>query len=424
MSMPAHHLKALHPKWSTADPEADLYRLRQCSAPGQSAARDHGPVGHHRIQDRRTDDHAPQPVLLESGRSGNQLPYLDEIQYRKGPSGIGRDLCTIAGDCDHMNLENPSTFVEAMTRLPRIPMPSTASPGVLKPWAITSSSTSRRTSASRATATRLSAQLFRDLRFRQALSYATDRDGIAQSIMKRPFLRGWAGGLYPGAPEFDKESVVYYPYDVDSAKALLAEIGLKDTNGDGVLNWTSGPKAGQKVVVALNCLRRMPTKPRAWPKRWSTSGAPSASRSTISSLDSATNQANDTQRQLGYEGHPRRAGIHAAIHNPDGPGPGHPDSSSDHREGDQPRHVLLDFEQKLIDIMTQVPLDVRRRRTQAVVVTVQQYLHRERLSTGRLRRPLRSGDYQAHEEHSTRYAGLHVRMDRRLGPVGPALVVA
>ena len=47
-------------------------------------------------------------------------------------------------------------------------------------------------------------ELFRDLRFRQALSYATDRDGIAQSIMKGPFLRGWAGGLYPGAPDFDK----------------------------------------------------------------------------------------------------------------------------------------------------------------------------------------------------------------------------
>ena len=54
------------------------------------------------------------PYYWKVDEAGNQLPYLDEIQYRKGPSGIGRDLCTIAGDCDHMNLENPSTFVEAM----------------------------------------------------------------------------------------------------------------------------------------------------------------------------------------------------------------------------------------------------------------------------------------------------------------------
>ena len=93
--------------------------------------------------------------------------------------------------------------------------------------------------------------LFRDLRFRQALSYATDRDGIAQSIMKGPFLRGWAGGLYPGAPDFDKDSVVYYPYDVASANALLDEIGLKDTNGDGVREWTTGSQAGQPVVIQL-----------------------------------------------------------------------------------------------------------------------------------------------------------------------------
>jgi len=83
------------------------------------------------------------------------------------------------------------------------------------------------------------------------LSYATDRDGIAQSIMRGPFLRGWAGGLYPGAPDFDRESVVYYPYDVASANALLDEIGLMDTDGDGTREWTTGPMAGQPVVLQL-----------------------------------------------------------------------------------------------------------------------------------------------------------------------------
>jgi peptide/nickel transport system substrate-binding protein len=94
-------------------------------------------------------------------------------------------------------------------------------------------------------------ELFRDLRFRRALSHATDRDGIAQAIMRGPFLRGWAGGLYPGAPEFDKDSVVYYDYDLDSAKALLAEIGLEDTDGNGILNFTSGPHGGPGCVIAL-----------------------------------------------------------------------------------------------------------------------------------------------------------------------------
>src|SRR4029078_11431 len=93
-------------------------------------------------------------------------------------------------------------------------------------------------------------ELFRDLRFRKALSYATDRDGIAQSIMKGPFLRSWAGGLYPGAPEFDKNSVVYYPYDPDSANALLDCMGLK-RGSDGGRTFASGPLAGQPIVLQL-----------------------------------------------------------------------------------------------------------------------------------------------------------------------------
>ncbi len=56
------------------------------------------------------------PYYWKVDENGKQLPYLDEVQYRKGPSGIGRDLCTMAGDCDHTNLENPSSYVNAMTK--------------------------------------------------------------------------------------------------------------------------------------------------------------------------------------------------------------------------------------------------------------------------------------------------------------------
>ena len=190
------------------------------------------------------------PYYWKVDEAGNQLPYLDEIQYRKGPSGIGRDLCTIAGDCDHMNLENPSTFVEAMTRAqaPDATYSVTWGPETLGYFMAFNYSLDVGIEGDRDVAVRT---LFRDLRFRQALSYATDRDGIAQSIMKGPFLRGWAGGLYPGAPDFSKESVVYYPYDVASANILLDEIGLTDTNSDGVREWTSGAMSGEPVVLQL-----------------------------------------------------------------------------------------------------------------------------------------------------------------------------
>jgi len=247
---PAHILKPLHPKWSEANPKPTYKDFENALAP------DHLPLvtmGPWVITEYKTNElmiMRRNPYYWKVDEDGNQLPYMDEIQYRKGTSGVGRDLCTIAGDCDHMNLENPSSFVEAMTKAQAADAKYNVSwgPELLGYDIVFNFSLGVGIQNDRDTAVRT---LLRDLRFRQALSYATDRDGIAQSIMKGPFLRGWAGGLYPGAPDFDKNSVVYLPYDPASAKALLAEIGLKDTNGDGILEWTSGPMSGQPVVLQM-----------------------------------------------------------------------------------------------------------------------------------------------------------------------------
>ena len=248
--MPAHQLKELHPQWSTADPKPSYKDFADALAPDNLPLVTMGPWV---ITEYKTDElmiMRRNPYYWKVDEAGNQLPYLDEIQYHKGPSGIGRDLCTIAGDCDHMNLENPSTFVEAMTRAqaPDATYSVTWGPETLGYFMAFNYSLDVGIEGDRDVAVRT---LFRDLRFRQALSYATDRDGIAQSIMKGPFLRGWAGGLYPGAPDFSKESVVYYPYDVASANILLDEIGLTDTNSDGVREWTSGAMSGEPVVLQL-----------------------------------------------------------------------------------------------------------------------------------------------------------------------------
>jgi len=249
--MPAHQLQSHHPLWSTADPKPSYKDFADFPGPDDLPLVTMGPWA---ITEYITDElmiMRRNPYYWKVDEAGNQLPYFDEVQYKKGPSGAGRDLCTIAGDCDHMNLENPSTFVEAMVQAQESDAKYTVTWGpetlgyyIQFNYALNVGIED----TNRDTAVRT---LLRDLRFRQALSYATDRDGIAQSIMRGPFLRGWAGGLYPGAPDFDKESVVYYPFDVASANILLDEIGLKDTNGDGVREWTEGPMAGESVALQL-----------------------------------------------------------------------------------------------------------------------------------------------------------------------------
>lgn len=346
-AMPAHQLKELHPKWSTADPKPDYKSFADALPPDKLPMVTLGPWV---VTEYKTDElmiMRRNPYYWKVDEDGNQLPYMDEIQYRKGTSGIGRDLCTIAGDCDHMNLENPSTFVEAMTRAqdPTAKYTVTWGPETLGYGVNFNFSLDFGVQNDRDKAVR---ELNRDLRFRQALSYAADRDGIAQSIMKGPFLRGWAGGLYPGAPDFDQASVVYYPYDPESAKVLLAEIGLKDTNGDGVLEWTEGPMAGQDVVLQLLCsqdAKETQSVAEALVNQWGTVGIKVNMKIVDSSTSSEINQAGT------WDVNVFRGGQAFALPftNVTALAP-FTKNYGDHREGETPR-VMMDFEQELVDIV-------------------------------------------------------------------------
>jgi peptide/nickel transport system substrate-binding protein len=349
--MPAHQLQQHHPLWSTADPAPSYRDFADVLTPETLPLVTMGPWV---ITEYQTDElmiMRRNPYYWKVDEAGNQLPYIDEIQYRKGPSGIGRDLCTIAGDCDHMNLENPSTFVEAMTQAQSDDStfsvtwgPETLGYAVRFNYALNFGIEDE----ARDVAVR---ELMRDLRFRQALTYATDREGIAQSIMRGPFLRGWAGGIYPGSPEFDRESVVYYPYDVDSANTLLDEIGLSDTNGDGVREWTEGPMAGEPVVIQMRVSQDQAetlSVAEALVNQWGAIGI----QLNMRIMDSATGTEMDTagtwdmmvsrmgqEFALPFRNIPALAPITANGFNP-------------HREGSEPRE-LLPFEQELIDIVEQ-----------------------------------------------------------------------
>jgi peptide/nickel transport system substrate-binding protein len=359
--MPAHQLQPLHPKWSTADPKPSYKDFADALPPDDLPLVTMGPWV---ITEYITDElmiMRRNPYYWKVDEDGNQLPYFDEIQYRKGPSGIGRDLCTIAGDCDHMNLENPSTFVEAMVQAQEEGAkyqvtwgPETLGYFVQFNYALNVGIED----AERDVAVRT---LFRDLRFRQALSYAADREGIAQSIMRGPFLRAWAGGLYPGAPDFNKDSVVYYPYDVASANILLDEIGLKDTNGDGVREWTEGPMAGKPVVLQLIASQDAAegqSIAEALVNQWGAVGIQINMRimdsATHTNVDNASTwdmsvTRGDKEFALPFRNVTALAPITANF--------------VWHREGSEPR-VMMDFEQQLADIVTEyrTTYDTEKRR--------------------------------------------------------------
>ncbi len=349
---PAHILKPLHPQWSTKVPKPSYTDFANALPPNALPLVTIGPWV---ITEYHTDQlliMRRNPYYWKVDENGNQLPYFDEIQYLKGPSGVGRDLCTMAGNCDHMNLENPSSFVAAMTAAadPNAKFSITWGPECLGYSVEFNFSVDVGTLSDSDKAYR---QLYRDLRFRQAMAYATDRDAIAQAIMRGPFLRAFAGGLYPGAPDFDKTSVVYYPFDTASAKILLAEMGLKDTNGDGILEFTDGVNAGQGVVVALNAYQdahETETVAESLVNMWAAVGI----KVNYRSLDSATNAANDASGNWDMKVTRGGQAFMLPFTNPDSLAPTVKEFI-DHREGATPR-VLMDFEQSLIDIINKYKL--------------------------------------------------------------------
>ncbi len=347
---PEHIFKPLHPKYN---PNTDYKTFANTPGPQDLPQVTMGPFA---AVEYKTDElliMRRNPYFWKVDEAGQQLPYFDEIQYQKGPSGTGRTLCVMAGGCDQDNLENPSVFVEALKKAaePDAPNKITWGPETLGYWLQLNLSADLGVKDERDKAVR---ELFRDFRFRRALTQAIDREGITQAIMRGPFLRPWPGGLYPGSPEFDRESVVYYPYHPETSKALLAELGLKDTDGNGILNWTSGPMAGQDLILSMSASQdaiETVNIAEALVNQFAQVGIKVNMRPKTSDALSDENQSGQWDMNVSRGGqqyalpHTRATEIAPLTKN----APGW------HREGEKPRQ-LLPFEEELVKIVTQYSL--------------------------------------------------------------------
>jgi peptide/nickel transport system substrate-binding protein len=87
-----------------------------------------------------------------------------------------------------------------------------------------------------------------DVRVRQALVYAVDREKIARDLLLGKTAPG--ASLWDNSPYVDP-SLKPYPYDPEKAKSLLDEAGWKDSNGDGTRD-----KDGVELVLRYGTTTR------------------------------------------------------------------------------------------------------------------------------------------------------------------------
>lgn len=88
---------------------------------------------------------------------------------------------------------------------------------------------------------------FRNQKFRQACSYAIDREAIIDSVYSGRAIPNY-GLVTPGNKKWYDPDTLKYPHDPDKAVELLKEIGIEKRNGDAFL--TDGD--GNRVAFVLN----------------------------------------------------------------------------------------------------------------------------------------------------------------------------
>ena len=232
---PAHMLKPQHPKYGGKD-----YESFQKAFPADYM---NFPVmGAWTVVEHRPDDVVVlrrNPFYWKVDEAGNQLPYLDEMQYRLSTWG-DRDVQAVAGTGDFSNLEQPENFVESLKKAADPASPAKLAFGPRTIGYSLFPNLSGNGWGEPDANSQANRELNRNLDFRKAISYGLDRQRLGDSLVKGPFTAIYPGGLYDGTSYYDKASTVYYPFDTASAKAQLETAGLTDTDGNGFVNVAGG----------------------------------------------------------------------------------------------------------------------------------------------------------------------------------------
>jgi peptide/nickel transport system substrate-binding protein len=89
---------------------------------------------------------------------------------------------------------------------------------------------------------------FRDVRFRQAVSYAIDREAMIRTALNTEGIPAYTLDT-PANKIWYTDQVHKYPYDPEKAKGLLREMGIWDRNGDGIAEDAAGHPVSFNLVT-------------------------------------------------------------------------------------------------------------------------------------------------------------------------------
>jgi peptide/nickel transport system substrate-binding protein len=181
------------------------------------------------------------PYFWKVDQSGQRLPYLDRVIFV-----IAQDFTTVqskflAGEIDIVSRVRAEDYAAVQQMKQQDPNVIVHDIGVVlnTEWIVFNQNNSINPNTKQPFLAPWKQRLFRNQKFRQAISYALDREAIANTVYAGRAMPNWTFST-PADKMWHSNDVMTYPYDVARAKQMLAEIGLRDTNGDGALEDQDG----------------------------------------------------------------------------------------------------------------------------------------------------------------------------------------
>ncbi len=155
-------------------------------------------------------------------------PCVDGVVFRVIPDTLTRMAALRAGEID-ISQSIPLDMVNDLNKNPAIQVRT--APGTSPKWIELS----------------VNSALFDDVRVRQALNYAVDKQSIIEEVYDGQAL-ALPGPMSP-SNNFVDDDLQPYPYDSEKALSLLSEAGWTDSDDDGILD-----KDGQPFVFTIDTL--------------------------------------------------------------------------------------------------------------------------------------------------------------------------
>jgi peptide/nickel transport system substrate-binding protein len=203
------------------------------------------------------------PYFLEVDKQDQRLPYIDDIIFTVVPDLNALSLRFLSGESDVDDTVLPYEYDQFKTAS------ANGKFQLLEPgtglemsffWFNENTDVNPKTSQPYVDPKKL--KWFRNTKFRQACSYAIDRDAIIKSIFSGRAIPAY-GFETPGNKKWFDPNIQKYPHDQAKALALLKEIGIEKRNGDDfltdadgnkiefVLNTNTGNGAREKAAVLI-----------------------------------------------------------------------------------------------------------------------------------------------------------------------------